>query len=235
MTIQEFICQHNLKNISVMQITGSTAYNTAELDSDVDFLGIFTIPTSEILKTTPVQENYSGTNPDFQIHEAGKFANLLLKGNPTIVEMLYAKRNSYYVEPSFTDAWDFLLKNRDIFLNQATVKQYLGYIENQYSRLIQGKSLHTTNSHYNTKWAYHMMRLSYDLNDIVSGKELEIYKTGCRRSILLDIRRGKYTKSQVSNMILKGISYINYQHLPMNADREFVDNWLLKVRQITWI
>lgn len=114
-------------------VTGSTAYGLAREGSDIDRLGVFTVPPRELLGLgwSARKESIVWKKPDSTHHELGKFVRLAMKGNPTVTELLwlddYEVRDYVFGEP--------LISQRNVFLSQRTVRAaYLGYATDQLKR-----------------------------------------------------------------------------------------------------
>jgi predicted nucleotidyltransferase len=120
-------------NVLLSGIVGSAAYGLATEDSDVDRLGVFAAPTEKLIGLHPVQQSIVSTKPDATFHEAGKFAALALKVNPTITELMWLPDDLYEVR---TELGDNLIAIRHRFLSRAAVRNaYLGYATQQFRRL----------------------------------------------------------------------------------------------------
>ena len=114
-------------------VVGSTAYGLATEDSDVDRLGVFAAPTEKLLGLHPVQQSVVSCKPDATFHEAGKFAALALKVNPTITELMWLPDDLYETRTGIGSA---LIALRSSFLSQKAVRNaYLGYATQQFKRL----------------------------------------------------------------------------------------------------
>ena len=74
-------------NVLLAGVVGSTAYGLAGPDSDVDRLGMFALPTIELVGLGKPQLSRVAKNPDSTWHEAGKAVGLFLAGNPTATEL----------------------------------------------------------------------------------------------------------------------------------------------------
>lgn len=215
-----------------MKVWGSHSHNTAKPDSDIDYLGVYRAPTLDVLGMAPVIGTIDGKNPDYQIHEVRKFCELLLKGNPGIVEMLFTDR--LCIE---SDQWKFLKSLRRNFLTQQTVKQYLGYVEGQLKKHAKGSYLHTSGGQPTEKWAYHMTRLVLDAKRIVLGDEPTVWKEGDERQLLMDIRNGETSPAiaeQFVKLKLAEIENLKPWKLPEQADVAVLNRWLLDVRGWGW-
>jgi len=209
-------------------VTGSQSYNCSTESSDLDFGGVYVVPTSDILGIGDVQETKTGQQNNYTFHEVGKFCRLLLKGNPGIFEMVVGKRDCY-----LTDEWVELRNNKYRFLSIRMVGSYLGYLNAQLARLEKGMSLHTAGSSYCEKWAYHVIRLGMDAGRICKGVLPDVWKTGEDREMLLDIRNGKTSEARVFSMAKKMVDEVEYAkpwNLPKEGDWEWLNKWLITIR-----
>lgn len=217
-----------------LKISGSHSHNLDLPESDVDFLGVYAAPTKAIVGMTPPTETVVGDKPDFTIHEVGKFARLLLKGNPTVVETLFSDR-MIAQDRTF---WPELVEHRREFLSQRSLKQYLGYCQGQLQRLIKGNRLHSKGGEYNTKWAYHMVRLAQDGLSIVNGQDPRVWRhPGPDRELLMSIRRGEFTQKRVEDIVVDLVKQIDDKkpwNLPEEGPDMFLNDWLLCVREALW-
>lgn len=216
--------------IIVARVAGSQSYGLATEGSDYDFAGVYQLPTQEILSLKQHKKTIDGKSPDYCFHEIGKFCLLLLKGNPSIIEMVFS------VECEASESWDLLRQNKNAFLTRRSVEQYKGYANGQLHRLERGEYLHTTGGKYNTKWATHMLRLLKDALSIKSGNGLTVKKTGEDRDFLLDVKKGKYSQEEVSKMALDLLAKIDAteSRVPEEADHELLNDWLLRCRRDFW-
>lgn len=228
-----------------LKIWGSYSHNTNLPESgflgisDVDYLGVYASNLKSLISLNPpsdsiVQESLFdpiyNKKYDLQAHEALKFANLLIKGNPGIVECLFT--DFLYWE---SEEWEFLRSNKDRFLSQKVVEQYIGYAKGQLHRIKSEKSLHTKGGAYNTKWAYHMIRILDDGIRIARGEYPEVWKEGLERYLLMEIRAGEYSKDEIYIMVEERINKIeSYKpyNLPEEGDRKLLNEWIHMVYRI---
>lgn len=119
-------------------VVGSTLYGLDTEDSDIDKAGIFIYPTKKILSLSPGKETFTkqedfpdSKDGDFVYHELGKFFKLAIKGNPSVLELLYLPQYTtlnYY-------GWT-LVHNRQLFLSSVHIKNaYGGYAIQQVTKL----------------------------------------------------------------------------------------------------
>jgi hypothetical protein len=222
----------NIGKLLFCKIWGSHSHATQLPESDVDYLGVYVAHNCQILGLHKPAETLTGEKPDYQVHEVGKFCDLLLKGNPGIIEMLFTQR-MMWADPR----WEPLYENRKEFLTQRVVKQYLGYAQAQIKRLEAGQSVHSKGGKVGEKWAYHMFRIVLDAERIAKGEEPLVWKSGSERDTLMDIRTGRIPPLDVVRMTKAHIEDIDAMpgwkmDLPAEGDEVFLDDWLLWVRGI---
>lgn len=217
-------------------VSGSHMYNCADVESDVDFLAVYQWPTKDLVGLMKPPEVLTNKQPDWQAHEIGKFCRMLMKGNPSIVECLFT--DALY---DMKDAFRSLRWMRDEFLNQVTLEQYMGYANGQLARMKSHKSLHTASGRYNTKWAYHLIRLLLDAEAIVNENAPSVQKTGQDLVLLKNIRAGVYSPEEVENLFTEKMTYIEARAKPGRAvlkkaaNYAKIDKWLKNLRMSRWV
>ena len=213
---------------------GSRSHNTNHETSDWDFSGVYQVPTREFLGMNKVTENVCSVEgqekPDYAFYEAGKFCELLLVGNPGILEMLFTDRMS--IE---TPEWTQLKKQRQKFLSKNAVRQYVGYAEGQLKRLKAKKGLHTTGGTYNEKWAYHLMCLLIDADRIVVGCEPVVWKDeGPERNYLMSIRKDELSQDEIMDDAARRVDKLRdaleKTNLPETGNKDILEGWLIDLR-----
>jgi len=211
------------------KVWGSHSHNTAMPNSDMDFGAVYRLPTRRILGLDPGAETTEGKAPDFQAHELAKFARLLLKGNPAILEMLFTERGQYMTFP-----WLALRAERRRFLSRRVVQQYVGYARGQLHKLKHKAYLHTSGGRYNTKWAYHLVRLLRDGIRIAEGREPKVWKDGAERETLMGIRRGEMSEGDAvtlaSQLLNEAETALAKSTLPANGDAAWLEGWVVGLR-----
>lgn len=209
------------------KVWGSWSHNTQMPDSDDDYLLVYACEPYQMLSLSPPPETVDGEKPDFQAHEARKFASLLRKGNPSVVECLFTER--WWIQDS---KWADLRHQRSQFLNVKTLEQYLGYCRGQLQRMDVGTRLHTKGGTFNTKWAYHMIRIALDAERIANGEAPVVWKEGGEQKLLMDIRRGDYDPDALAEMYREIEARIESRKpwpIPEKADEQRLNTWLMQV------
>lgn len=220
-------------------IVGSTAYGLNHEGSDVDYLGVFAAPNREILGLGKVQESVNTKDPDTTMHEAKKFVQLCLNGNPSVSEILwldaYEKIDEFGAE---------LVRIRHCFLSANKVRNaYLGYATSQFSRLknredgsFSADTRKRTEKHARhlvrlVEQGYHLYRsgeLIVDLHSSASEVTPEqVFELG--HSIAQDPDRGEEYMRRAE------IRFDQVRSpLPERPNTAMVENWLLWVRRRNW-
>jgi len=212
------------------KLWGSRSHNTHLPDSDWDYIAVYRVPTDVVLGLNPWPDTRDGKMPDYEAHEVKKFCELLLKGNPGILEMLFADREQFVGHPS----WKILIKRRMDFISQRAVSQYLGYARGQVTRLANEQPLHTTGGAYNTKWAYHIVRLCQDAERLSRGAPPIVWREGEEHEYLMAIREGKVVRDAIVARLADTLARIGDADklpLPKEGPREFLNEWLLGIRE----
>lgn len=214
--------------ILVSKIWGSFSHDTQLPGSDVDYTGVYAADVRALVGLHPPGDTLTGEKPDYQIHEAKKFCDLLLKGNPGIVEMLFTDR-FVWAAPE----WEPLRRERKRFLTANVVRQYLGYAQAQLHRFRHSKPVHSKGGVVGEKWMYHMLRVAWDAERIALGEEPKVWKEGTEKSELMAIRTGTMSTEEAVSKAEAAITRIDSRKpwpIPERADEGFLNDWLLSVR-----
>lgn len=106
-------------------ISGSQAYGTSTPESDEDFRGVFVMPSSFHTGLESI-EQISDEKEDQQFYELTRFFGLLVKNNPTALELLYTPEDCIrYKHPAFD------LIKKEFFLSKLCEQSFAGYAVTQ--------------------------------------------------------------------------------------------------------
>lgn len=126
-------------NTTLAGVVGSTAYGLNQPGkSDIDTLGVFVTPADLFLGIDPPKSLTwtSSANPylpDSTFHDVGKFCHLALKGNPTVMELLWLQEYTANEE-----AMDELVALRTDILSSTTVwNSYAGYARSEMHSIVK--------------------------------------------------------------------------------------------------
>lgn len=145
-------------------VVGSTAYGLAGVYSDVDFLACHLEPTRSFLGFGLHNDQLTRVtnNPDHTSHEISKWLKLALKGNPTVLELVWL--NEYTV---LSDLGQELINMRKSLLcSTHVINAYVGYAAGQAKSLLRNGKFPDLSVSRVAKNARHCFRL------LVQGEEL---------------------------------------------------------------
>lgn len=117
-------------------VMGSTAYGLKIEGSDIDWKGIYVVPTDEVLGLYGFSSTFNGKvgGDDFEYKEIGEMLRILLGGNSTYIETLWAPiqdiRSPFAAE---------LVAERNRFISKNIFGSYGGYAISQFNLLARGE------------------------------------------------------------------------------------------------
>lgn len=204
-------------------VVGSHAYGLATEDSDIDTLGIYVAPTKEILGIHSVQDTVHKTEPDITYHEVGKFINLAMKCNPTILELLFLDKYT-----KMTPEGTVLVHHRKAFLSQIIYKSYGGYAISQARKLNAKGSFPSKVKNRYSKHARHCFRLLWQGKELLETGNLTVKVAD--RDRLLAI--GELPVDELVNNFEQEFSYFDKikTNLPKEPDYDIINHVLLEIR-----
>lgn len=216
-------------------IVGSRAYNLASPDSDIDKLAVHVAKTKEFLGLNAQQvitQTIHSTSPDFTSHEVGKFCNLALKANPTLLELLWLE--NYETQ---TPAGKLLTTNRHLFLSTQTAKKaYGGWALSEVhkiTRLLSHVNIkEAENPHRIAKRAKHALRISIQGLLLLQTGEVAVDMTSYKEEIF---EAGELVQTQpekLVELIENKVNEINKAEsvLPQEANSDAVNEILQEIR-----
>jgi hypothetical protein len=115
-----------MNNILAKVIVGSQAYGTNTPESDIDYRGIYLQDKKTFFSIQ--NESFFGVNKDESYQEMGKALELMYKGNPNMIELLFSPEDCI-VETS--DFFNELRGLRDKFLSKQLFKTFGNYAKTQ--------------------------------------------------------------------------------------------------------
>ncbi len=224
------------EELLLLGVTGSTAYGLAGPDSDVDRLGIYTVPTERVLGFGYVANDASRVwnNPsDVQLHDIGKYLRLVLNGNPTVTELLFLEDFEVVDERIRS-----LLDNRQRLLGANRIrKSYIGYAVAQATRLqnrqAAGKAGFDSDLAKRTaKHGRHCFRLLLQGEQLLTQGFLDV-DVSARRDELFAI--GELAETDIDEFIAR-YDEVKAQVdqveavIPDEPDRAWAERWLVEFR-----
>lgn len=110
-------------------IRGSNCHGTNTPESDVDTGGVYILPDESLLGLGyDYLDHIEDKSHDTTWYELGRFCELLLKSNPTVIEALFVDDEFViYMHPLFKQLRD----NRDMFITKECFNPFTGYAISQ--------------------------------------------------------------------------------------------------------
>lgn len=210
-------------NIVLFGVVGSQLYGLAHEGSDYDWQGVYMAPCEDFFGLTRPQDSIR-QGPDAVVHEIGRFCQLLLKGNPTVLEMLWHPRYEVLTQPGET-----LVEERDAFLSHLRVRRaYRGYGHSQ----LKGMLRRDITPERRAKWVRHTFR--------VLEQGIELLTTGALDPVVKDRERlfayADLDDDAIETAALDLMSQIDsvLSDLPAQPDEDHVHNLLVDLRIDSW-
>lgn len=119
----DYLREHNL--IIYEYKRGSHLYHLNVETSDEDYGGVFVCPIEDLIGLrSGYVEQVSDEKNDTVFYELGRWLELLLKANPTVLESLFAPEDCIIKSHPIIDE---IRKNRDLFVSKQCFNTFYGY------------------------------------------------------------------------------------------------------------
>jgi len=190
---------------------GSRAHGTANADSDRDFHAIRVEPREFITglshfdsqrhSTAASGAKSSRDDTDTTVYGLRKWAGLAAAGNPNMYVLLHLPRYEL-----LDDKGQMLLDGRDLFVSKQAAPKFIGYLRSQKAALLGERGARVqrpdivAKHKYDTKFAYHAVKLGLQGRQLLTDGQLTIPFTGADLALLRGIRAGNYTLEDVCDM-----------------------------------
>jgi predicted nucleotidyltransferase len=198
--------------------TGSVAYGCSNDASDMDIYGWVIPPKTDIFPHLQGHINGFGEpfNPfstwqqhhiedkekrvsyDVTLFSIVHFFNLAMQNNPNMIDVLFLPRRCVL---HTTQIGEHVLDNRKLFLHKGCWSRFRGYSFAQLSKIrnknrsSNPKRAGLIEEHgYDTKFAYHVIRLLLEVEEILLTGDLHLDKN---KDILVSIRNGEWTLERI--------------------------------------
>jgi predicted nucleotidyltransferase len=208
------------KQLQYEVIMGSFAYGCSSDLSDTDIYGFCIPPKNVVFPHTnpdyihgfdPVPYNFEQFQPkdsisddthkppreyDVAIYNIVKYFKLCADGNPNMIDSLFVPRRCItYMSP----IGELVRENRHLFLSKKCWHTFKGYAYSQLHKMSiknpTGKRAELVKKYgYDVKFAYHLVRLLDEIQQILSTGTLDIERN---REQLKSVRRGEWSIEKV--------------------------------------
>lgn len=237
------------ENIILKMEYGSRAHGTNTVDSDSDFMGIFVEPKEYVtgMLHMDTQERKSAVkgarstsvDTDTVLYPLRKWAALAAKGNPTVLSVLFGSKYEVITGNGLN-----LCMHRDKFVSTQAGERFLGYMISQRKALLGERNKKTNRPElvhkygYDTKFAYHMIRLGVQGVELMRTGELKLPMNERQIEFLMAIRNGepdKETMLQSSYELEEKLrEAIEGSQLPANPDVDGINKLLHTIYDYEW-
>jgi len=234
-------------NVLYLTMMGSVAYGVSNDNSDIDIYG-FCMPPKSILfphtageipgfaTQTPTfgqwQQHHikdpNGKNKtyDFSVYSIVRYFQLCMDNNPNMIDSLFTPRRAVLHSTAISER---LRENRKMFLHKGAFHKFSGYAYSQMSK-IENKTNSSNPKRaesiekygYDVKFAYHVVRLAQECEQILETHDLDIEKG---REILKSIRRGEWELARLKDWFTEKEKHLarlyetsTLQHRPNEAN-----------------
>ena len=217
--VQESRCPDFVPDtLKYLCLGGSQAYGTSTEDSDIDLYG-FCIPPADIvfphlhgeitgfgrqtkrfeqfnIQLKPFETELNKCQYDITIYNIIKFFKLCMDNNPYMLDILFCPDLCVL---RGSNIWNMIKYNRDDFLHKGCYHKYRGYAHSQQKKMQSqnrtGKRKEIVDKFgYDTKYAYHFVRLMLECEMILKEHTLNI---DCNSEILNEVKSGAWTLSDI--------------------------------------
>jgi RNA repair pathway DNA polymerase beta family len=178
-------------------LAGSHATNLVTEGSDEDWRGVYQVPTRQLLGLKSPPETIE-VPPDTTYWELAHFARLCLRGNPNIMELLWACPDPETDHPCSmtavtTPVMNEVIAIRKSFFTTSMIDSYLGWVTKE--RRILGNAEKADK--LTGKRGSHLVRMLMGLHTALKEGYLPVWLEDEDRDICLAIKNGEWTQTQV--------------------------------------
>lgn len=179
---------------------------------------------------------------DLTIYSLRKWTRLALKGNPTIMLLLFTPEDQLVYCDDLGAELRALVPS---IVSQRVREPFLGYLQAQKQRLTgeRGqKRIHRPELEemygFDTKYAMHMLRLGFQGVELLTTGRLSLPMREPARSFLLDVRRGKVSEreclTRAGDLEQELTDLATASPLPEQPDETRVEAWMLDAYRRRW-
>lgn len=206
------------KNVHYGVIMGSVAYGASNDTSDVDVYGFAIPPVSmtfphlageipgfgtPLPKFEQYQEHHiidkeAKKEYDFSIYSIVKFFDLCMNNNPNMLSALNVPQRCVL---TCTKIGQMVRDQRDLFLHKGSYHKFRGYAYSQLHKIKTGRNSSNPKrkadiekNGFDAKFAYHIVRLALEAEQILITHHLEVDKNG---PLLRSIRDGEWSVEKI--------------------------------------
>jgi uncharacterized protein len=237
---------------------GSESTGTSVGGNDRDELGVFIEPLSsaygfstveQVVHRTAAERTGKHDEPsqpgdlDLTVYTLRKFLTLCLKGNPTVISLLFAPKEQCQVLTAEGKELQALAPH---LIHKGTANAFLGYMKAQRERLMGERGGKDVNRPelvkqygYDTKYAAHVIRLGYQGIELMTTGKLTLPMEEVYRQTVISVRKGAYTLDGVIKLAhaLENLLVAAKEKstLPPQPNKAAVEEWMLSQYVNRWM
>lgn len=205
-------------NVQFECMMGSIAYGVSDDSSDIDLYG-WCIPPKDVVfphlkgeipgfgrqtqRFEQFQQHHiscSEKEYDVSIYSIIKYFQLCMENNPNMLDSLFVPQTCIL---HITQVGQMVRENRQTFLHKGAWHKFKGYAFSQIHKM-KGKNPEAGSKRhelrdkygYDTKFAYHVVRLMSQIEQILTEGDLDLQEKG-RREHMKAIRRGEVAEQDI--------------------------------------
>lgn len=209
-------------NTQYLTIMGSLAYGVSSDSSDMDIYG-WCIPKKELVfphisgeipgfgkqiqRFEQWQQHHikdqsalsgKGQEYDFSVYSIVKYFQLCMDNNPNMIDSLFVPQTAIL---HISQIGNMVRENRKMFLHKGSWHKFKGYAYSQLHKMKsknpEGKRKELIDLHgYDVKFAYHVIRLISECEQILVEGDLDLQEKG-RREHMKAIRNGEVSQEDI--------------------------------------
>lgn len=199
-------------------VVGSTVHGTSVKDGleDLDLMAVviedqrlfagFNAQDTWVSRTKPMGVRSEAGDVDWTAYGLRKYLNLALKGNPSILLMLFVP--DFHIREITDEGRELRELAPDIVSKQAYMP-FRGYMRQQHERLLGLRGQRNVTRPelvdaygYDTKYAGHVVRLGLQGEELLLTGRLSLPMQEQQRELCVKVRTGGYSLAEVSTLII---------------------------------
>lgn len=202
-------------NVQYLTVMGSEAYGVSNGTSDKDVYGVV-IPPKDLVfphlagyidgfgrqrqRFDVWQQHHIVHNEksyDFSVYSIVRYFHLCMENNPNMIDSLFVPRRCIF---HITQSFEVVRENRKLFLHKGCFHKLKGYAYAQLAKIQNKKPSNEVRAEtvekygYDTKYAYHLVRLLNECEQILSSHDLDLEQNN---EMLKSIRRGEWELKRI--------------------------------------
>ena len=227
-------------NMILKVLTGSRAYGLETPESDFDFHGVYVTPTSQLLAIGPKPKEsiWKEGDEDFQSWEIGRFLDLAVHCNPTVLETFVAP-----VEHATPCGFELRVLFESVLTRKRVYDAFLGYSHNQQKKMFNKPDNPAEDQPSPRAWkfAVQYLRILLQGERLLRTGEFVLDMTAYTddaRSLLMDIKRGEFSMGFVIDLADEFKKRLELAFADSSVreapDLDAVNEFLIGVRKESW-